>query len=363
MEGMARVDGAFWKGRKVLVTGHTGFKGAWLSLWLQELGAHVVGISNGVPTKPSLYRSVDWGDHHLNVESDIRDRVALSAIFAQTNPEIIFHLAAQSLVRPSYQDPIGTFSTNIMGTLNMFECARSFSSVRAVVNVTSDKCYENREGDAPYREGDRLGGRDPYSCSKACSELITTTYQKSFFIVESSSRKVGLASVRAGNVIGGGDWSAERLIPDCIRAFSKNESALIRHPESTRPWQHVLDAVRGYILTAQNLFRDPVGHSEAYNFGPDTKDAISVSDLLGELTKRWGPGAAWAKDEVKGPHESANLSLDSSHAREKLGWAPLLSLSQSLDLTVAWYKAFQTGAKMTTLSQSQIKQIGALENG
>jgi CDP-glucose 4,6-dehydratase len=359
---MGRIDGAFWKGKKVLVTGHTGFKGAWLSLWLQELGAQVVGISNGVPTKPSLYRAVEWGDLHLNVESDIRDRVALSAIIAQTNPEIIFHLAAQSLVRPSYQDPVGTFSTNIMGTLNIFECARSFSSVRAVINVTSDKCYENHEGDAPYRESDRLGGRDPYSCSKACSELITTAYQRSFFIVESSTRKVGLASVRAGNVIGGGDWSADRLIPDCVRAFSKNESVLIRNPESTRPWQHVLDAARGYLLTAQALFKDPVKHSEAYNFGPDVKDATSVSNLLGEITKRWGAGAAWSKDEKSGPHESVNLSLDSSYAREKLGWAPLLSISQSLDLTVAWYKAFQTGGKMTSLSQSQIKHVASLES-
>jgi CDP-glucose 4,6-dehydratase len=248
-----------------------------------------------------------------------------------------------------------------MGTINVFECARSYSSVKAVINVTSDKCYAPHEGGAPYRESDALGGNDPYSGSKACAEIVTSAYRNSFFTAERSSRVVGLASVRAGNVIGGGDWAADRLVPDCVRAFSKSEPVPVRNPDATRPWQHVLDAIRGYLIVAQNLYKDPSTYSEAYNFGPHPHDTKTVSDLLSEIKKRWGGDVSWIKDEGKHPPEAPTLSLDSSYAQAKLGWKPLLSLAQALDLTVSWYKTSLTGGKMTKLSVAHLQQMEALE--
>jgi CDP-glucose 4,6-dehydratase len=369
MESLGIIDRPFWKGKRVVVTGHTGFKGAWLALWLRELGAHVIGISDKVPTTPSLYEAITWGEHVESYELDIRDGEKLATAISRAKPEIILHLAAQSLVRASYQDPVGTFATNIMGTIHVFEAARRCPSVKAVVNVTSDKCYENQESSHAFREGDRIGGRDPYSCSKACAELVTTAYQRSFFIGDAhrstGERRIGLASVRAGNVFGGGDWSSDRLIPDCVRSFSTNTPVVIRNPESIRPWQHVLDAVRGYILVAQNLYAQPEAYSEPFNFGPDPLEAQSVASLVTGLTDRWGGSASWQRDaspEGTHPHEATLLRLDSTFAQRKLNWKQLIPLTQGLDLTVAWYRAFLGGDNMTPFTIEQIKFVESLES-
>ncbi|MCX6115885.1 MAG: CDP-glucose 4,6-dehydratase [Proteobacteria bacterium] len=363
MESLGIIKQEFWQGRRVLVTGHTGFKGAWLTLWLQKLGAKVSGFSLGVPTEPSLFKILSWGEAITSFEGDIRDAALFSNIVEREQPEVVFHLAAQSLVRPSYEDPVGTFATNVLGTVHMLEAVRKANGVRAVINVTSDKCYENHEWPYAYRENDPFGGRDPYSCSKGCAELVTAAYRSSFFSLAGPDQ-VGLASVRAGNVIGGGDWSAERLIPDCMRAFSRGEEVVIRNPASVRPWQHVLEALRGYMLLAQQLYDTPMQFSEGYNFGPDTQDARPVSFIVEQLCSTWGPSAKWRlvrEGEGVHPHEATWLRLDSSLARCKLNWKPLLSLTEGLAWTAQWYRAFHEGASMTEVSLSQIEQIESLE--
>jgi len=360
MEGVGVIDRKFWKGKRVFLTGHTGFKGAWLSLWLEKLGAQVTGFSNGVPTEPSLWKAASVGRSIASVEGDVRDLDRLAGALKEAQPEVVFHLAAQSLVRLSYDDPAGTFSTNVIGTVHLFEAARRASSVRAVINITSDKCYENRELDYAYREGDPMGGRDPYSASKGCAELVTSAYRQSFF----TGSGVGLASVRAGNVIGGGDWSADRLVPDCVRAFAAGEHAIIRNPRSIRPWQHVLEALRGYLLLGQKLSADPVTFSHGYNFGPDSQDAQPVSYVVEKLRAGWGEGAAYRIEqpgEVNNPHEAHFLKLDSSQARATLSWRPLLELPQALDWTIEWYRAFYNGADVRALSMAHLEKIETME--
>lgn len=360
MEGLGVVDRNFWKGRRVFVTGQTGFKGAWLALWLEQLGARVTGFSNGVPTEPSMWKAASVGRSMASVEGDVRDLSALSKELHDAQPEVVFHLAAQSLVRLSYDDPAGTFSTNIMGTVNLFEAVRKTASVRAVINITSDKCYENRETDYAYREGDPMGGRDPYSSSKGCAELVTAAYRQSFF----ADGKVGVASVRAGNVIGGGDWSIDRLVPDCARAFAKGEAVVVRNPGAIRPWQHVLEALRGYLLLAQKLHAAPKTFSHGYNFGPDSNDARPVSYVVEKLSAEWGDGASCRIEKVgeaKSPHEAHFLKLDSSLARATLGWRPLLELPQALEWSVEWYRAFYRGVDVRTLSLSHLDRIETME--
>jgi len=349
------VTGSFWTGRRVLVTGHTGFKGGWLALWLQHLGAHVHGIAIDPPTSPSLFEAIRWSDSLVDNRIDIRDAAAVSAAVAAARPSVVFHLAAQPIVRESYKDPAGTFATNVVGTVHVLEAARACPSVRGIVNVTSDKCYENDESGTEYTETDRLGGLDPYSCSKACAELVSTSYRRSFLMAAGAP---GLASVRAGNVYGGGDWAVDRVIPDCIRSFARGEPVVLRHPEATRPWQHVLDALRGYLLLAERLVEDPRGFGEAFNFGPPPGPAASVGQLVAEIARRWGAGAAADIAAGEHPHEATMLRLDSAKARRTLGWQPVIPLADGLDLTVAWYREFVGGRRdMTATSLAHIRHI------
>jgi len=362
MEGMGVVEESFWRGKQVLVTGHTGFKGAWLALWLEQLGAQVTGFSNGVPTDPSMWHATVASSSVADIRGDICNLTALEAALATAKPEIIFHLAAQSLVRPSYDDPVTTFSTNVIGTVNLLEAARRVAGIRAVINITSDKCYDNRGTDYAYRESDPMGGRDPYSASKGCAEIVTAAYRQSFF----ASKKVGIASVRAGNVIGGGDWSVDRIVPDCVRAFAARESVVVRNPESIRPWQHVLDALRAYLLLAQKLWADPEGFSRGYNIGPESADAKPVSYVVEKLKHGWGDGASFRILEPRNEaprHEANMLKLDSSCARNELGWRPLIDLPQALIWCVEWYRAFYRGEDSRALSIEHLSRVETLERG
>jgi CDP-glucose 4,6-dehydratase len=354
MEGLGVIQKGFWRGKRVFITGHTGFKGAWLSLWLEQLGAVVTGYSVDIPTEPSLFSALTPWDRLVDRRGDVRDLKMLSQVMKEADPEVVFHLAAQSLVRPSYADPVSTYATNVMGTVHLLEAARSCGSLKAIVNVTSDKCYDNRETATPYREQDPFGGKDPYSSSKGCAEIVTAAYRSSFF----SDSQVGLASARAGNVIGGGDWSVDRLVPDCVRAFIRHESVSIRNPLSTRPWQHVLDALRGYLILAQCLHHDPTRFSEGFNFGPEATDTQPVSKVVSTLCALWGEGARCVEQPVDDPklREARALSLDSSHAHTSLGWKQLLTLPEALAWTAAWYKAYSSGA-VATMRQTSIDQL------
>ena len=353
MESLVVTLTSFWSGRRVLVTGHTGFKGGWLSLWLQHLGAEVHGLALAPPSTPSFFDAIRWPMPLVDNRADVRDPNAVRIALAAAEPSVVFHLAAQPLVRESYLDPTGTFATNVMGTVHLLEAARACPSVRSVINVTSDKCYENDESGAEYTESDRLGGADPYSCSKACAELVSTSYRRSFLTSDSSP---GLASARAGNVYGGGDWAVDRVVPDCIRAFARGEPVVLRRPEATRPWQHVLDALRGYLLLAERLTEHPQGFSSPLNFGPPSGVSGSVGDLVAGLAERWGGSASWRVADGQHPHEATTLRLDSNKASRTLDWKPLIPLSEGLDLTVDWYRQFVSGASdMTETSLSQIR--------
>lgn len=342
----------FWKGRRVLVTGHTGFKGSWLSLWLQLLEADVVGYALAPPTQPSLF---DSGAVELGMSSvlaDIRDLDRLREVFTDHNPEIVFHMAAQPLVRYSYQEPVETFSTNVMGTVNLLEAARNTPSVKAVVNVTTDKCYENQERLEPYEETEAMGGYDPYSSSKGCSELVTSAYRRSFL----TTQGIHVATARAGNVIGGGDWAKDRLIPDILNAFENGTIAHIRNPHATRPWQHVLEPLRGYLLLAQRLYEHGNQYAEAWNFGPSVDDAKPVGWIVEELARMWGNGAKWQIDTGEHPHEANDLRLNISKARDRLDWKPSLRLAEALQRIIDWSKARTDGADLRELTLSQIRQ-------
>lgn len=324
----------FWAGKRVLVTGHTGFKGSWLTLWLKSLGADVTGYALDPATDPSLWRLLGLQTEITNHIADIRDFSALARVLKEARPDIVFHLAAQSLVRSSYGDPVGTYATNVMGTVHLLEVVRQTLGVRAVVNVTSDKCYENRKLDRGYSENDPMGGRDPYSSSKGCSELVTAAYRNSFF--ERSGP--ALASARAGNVIGGGDWADDRLVPDFVRATMRGEQVQIRNPLSVRPWQHVLEPLYGYLLLAERLSADG-RHAGGWNFGPALDNAVPVGTVVSTLVALWGAPARWVTAAGPHVHEDEFLTLDSSKAQRLLGWKPYLDLATMLTWTVEWYKA------------------------
>jgi len=329
--------GGVFSGRRVLVTGHTGFKGSWLVLWLQSLGARVTGVALPPETLPS-----HWELLHLDAESrqvDIRDAVAVQAVVAEARPEIVFHLAAQALVRPSYADPLGTWATNVMGTANVLEACRRVPGVRAIVAVTTDKCYANREWHWAYRETDALGGRDPYSASKAAAEFVVASYRDSFF---GSSGGPLAATARAGNVIGGGDWAQDRLVADAARSAASGTTMAVRHPQSTRPWQHVLEAISGYLLVGQRLLEGHARAADAWNFGPSEDGVADVASVLEMLRTHW-PELRWQSVQPDGPHEARLLKLDSARARAELQWHPVWSLREAVDATAEWYRLHRSG--------------------
>jgi len=347
--------GMNWNGRRVLITGHTGFKGSWLSLWLQQKGTELCGIALNPPTEVNLFEDADVQRGMHSVIADICDIPMVERVFQEHRPEIVFHLAAQPLVRNSYADPIATYSTNVIGTASVLDAARKTDSVRAVIVVTTDKCYENREWDWPYRESDRLGGYDPYSSSKACTELVVSAYRNSFFNPADYHRHgVAVASVRAGNVIGGGDWAVDRLVPDIIRAFIEGRPVRIRNPRAIRPWQHVLEPLRGYIRVAEALCESGVKSGEPWNFGPDQSDAQPVEWIVRELAESWGEGAKWEFEDTVQPHEAHTLKLDWSKARSRLGWQPLLNLRDALAMTADWYKLKLTNRDLREVTVGQI---------
>jgi len=341
-----------WQGRKVLVTGHTGFKGAWLSLWLERLGAEVVGYALAPPTSPSLFELARVGEGLRSHLADVRDLEALTTVFEEEQPEVVFHLAAQALVRPSYEDPVLTYGTNVMGTVNLLEAVRRTDSVRAVVVVTTDKCYENREWVWPYREDEPMGGHDPYSNSKGCQELVTAAFRASYFSA-AGERPVAVASARAGNVIGGGDWARDRLLPDIVRGVLVGETIHIRNPTAVRPWQHVLEPLSGYLELAEHLLEGGESFARAWNFGPADADARSVGWIVERMAALWR-AMRWTQDPGPHPHEAHTLKLDSSLARTRLGWHPRLDLGRALEWVVEWSRGYRDGEDVRAICQRQL---------
>lgn len=345
----------FWSGKRVFLTGHTGFKGGWLALWLNALGAKVSGYALPPPTEPSFFDVARVEDALHSIIGDIRNAEALTCALRAAEPDIVIHMAAQPIVRRGYDDPVETYSTNVMGLVNLFEAIRRTPSIRAVVNVTSDKCYENREWVWGYRETEPMGGYDPYSNSKGCAELVTSAYRQSYFAKgEQGCPPVALGSGRAGNVIGGGDWAANRLVPDIMRAISANMPVEIRNPGAIRPWQHVLAPLHGYLMLAERLFEDGAAFASGWNFGPSPDDVRPVNWVLEHLISLWGDGASWIRDANAGPHEAHVLALDCAKARAELGWRPAWPLERALREIVAWHKAFAAGADMNAVSLAQI---------
>ena len=350
----------FWRGKRVFLTGHTGFKGSWLSLWLQQLGAEVVGFSQLPPTQPNLFEAAQIIEGMHSIEGDVRDLEGLKSAMAEAQPDIALHLAAQPLVRYSYQNPVETYSTNVMGTVNFLEAVRHTPTLRVAVVITSDKCYENQEWVWGYRENEPMGGHDPYSNSKGCAELVTAAYRSSFFAPEKyDDHRIAVASVRAGNVIGGGDWATDRLIPDMIKAFHLGQPVLIRNPHAIRPWQHVLEPLGGYLLLAEYLWEDGGRFAGGWNFGPQDEDARPVSWIVERLTTLWGNGARWELDGRSHPHEASYLKLDCSKAKTKLGWQPKLSLSETLAWIVEFYQGYYQGQSAKEIAQSQVLRYQA----
>jgi CDP-glucose 4,6-dehydratase len=351
----------FWQKRRVILTGHTGFKGSWLSLWLQQSGANLLGYSLPPPTQPNLFEAARVAEGMQTVTADICDLAKLKDALHSHRPEIVIHMAAQPLVRLSYQDPVGTYTTNVIGTVNLLEAVRSCDSVRSVVVITSDKCYQNQGWVWAYRENDRLGGHDPYSNSKACAELVVSSFRNSFFPTDKYHKhKVALGSTRAGNVIGGGDWAKDRLIPDIVRAFLKNEVLKIRNPKATRPWQHVLEPLHGYLLLAEQLYEKGTQFAEGWNFGPSYSDSQPVDWMVKKMADLWGPTAHWEIDSTEQPHEDLMLKLDWSKATNQLGWTPKLSLDKALEWTLEWYRACEQGSDMRDFTLKQIAQFEKL---
>ncbi len=345
----------FWRGKRVLLTGHTGFKGSWLSLWLQSMGAQVVGFALAPPTKPSLFEVAGIEQGMTSIISDIRDLAHLRQVFAEHQPEIVIHMAAQPLVRYSYIEPVETYSTNVMGVVNLLEAVRSTPSVKAVVNVTTDKCYENREWAWGYRENEAMGGYDPYSSSKGCAELVTAAYRNSYFHpAKYHEHGVAIASAKAGNVIGGGDWAEDRLIPDIMRAITEGRAVNIRNPQAIRPWQHVLEPLSGYLLLAQKLYEDGATYAEGWNFGPNDEDAKPVQWIVERLTQSWGEGASWLLDGGEHPHEAHYLKLDCSKAKGQLNWHPRWHLDEALVKIVDWHQAWRDEKDLREMTLRQI---------
>lgn len=351
MEDM-EVNPDFWCNKRVFLTGHTGFKGSWLSLWLHQLGAKVTGYSLESPTTPSIFESAKVREViEKSITGNICDAIFFTKTMQEAKPEIIIHMAAQSLVRDSYTDPVGTYSTNVMGTVNMLEAVRNTPSVKAVLNITTDKCYENKEWLWGYRENEPMGGHDPYSSSKACAELVSSAYRNSFL----NNKGIALATARAGNVIGGGDWAKDRIVPDAMRAFMENDLLMVRNPIATRPWQHVLEPLSGYLMLCQQLIEQPKFFSEGWNFGPADEDAQPVSKIADLMVRSWGEDAQWKVDKNDHPHEARYLKLDCSKAKSLLKWKTIWHLERALDETVQWYKAWHYKNEMQEYTMNQIK--------
>lgn len=348
---------SFWSGKRVFLTGHTGFKGGWLSLWLADMGAEVHGYALAPPTEPNFFTVAGLSSRlATSVIADIRDIEMLARALQAAQPDIVMHLAAQPLVRYSYMEPVETYGVNVMGTVNLLEATRQTPSVRVVLNVTTDKCYENREFVWSYRENEAMGGFDPYSSSKACSELVTAAYRTSFL----DAAGIQLASARAGNVIGGGDWAADRLVPDFLRALDAGQPLAIRSPRAIRPWQHVLEPLSGYLVLAESLYTEGQDFAEAWNFGPDEADARPVQWIVEYLCGRV-PGATWQHDAAPLPHEANTLRLDSSKARARLGWRPRWNLQAALETTLDWHQAWRQGLNIADISLRQIWEYAAAE--
>jgi len=348
----------FWHGKRVFLTGHTGFKGSWLALWLQQLGAEVTGYALPAPTTPALFDEARVAaDLKRHVIGDIRDLAAVQAAMSAARPEIVLHMAAQPLVRLSYQQPVETYATNVMGTVHVLEAARHVGTVKAIVSVTTDKCYENVERLAGYREDEPMGGHDPYSNSKGCAELVTSAYRKSFM----REAGIALASARAGNVIGGGDWALDRLVPDILRALEKSQPVQIRNPHAIRPWQHVLEPLSGYLALAESLYTNGQQDAEGWNFGPRDEDAQAVQWIVERMCAAWGDGASWQLQPGQHPHEAHYLKLDIIKAHQRLHWAPRWTLSQALERIISWHQAWlqnkNTGTDMRALCLQQISEF------
>jgi CDP-glucose 4,6-dehydratase len=348
---------SFWKGRRVFLTGHTGFKGSWLALWLNRLEANATGYALEPPTTPSLFVQAEVASEIKTICADIRDYSRLRSAIAECRPDVVIHMAAQSVVRRGYEDPIETFSSNVMGTVNLFEALRQIGQPCVVINVTSDKCYENKEWVWAYRENEPLGGHDPYSSSKACAELITSAFRDSYFLTKNvKGSGIAVASARAGNVIGGGDWTRDQLIPDLMRAFVAGQPCLIRNPFAIRPWQFVLEPLHGYLMLAEKLTEDADRFSSSWNFGPVATDAKTVSWIADKLAGGWGDGASWVRDSAAHPREAQYLKLDTAKASESLNWHPLLPLNMALDWIIEWYHAFAAGDGLKSLTRKQIER-------
>jgi len=349
------INKEFWSGKKVFITGHTGFKGSWLSLWLSSLGANVTGYALTPPTQPSLFELCSIDEIITSVIGDVRDSEKLKQVMQETQPEVVIHMAAQPLVRESYKNPADTYAINVMGTVNVLEAIRHCQSVKAVVNVTTDKCYDNKEWIWGYRENESMGGYDPYSNSKACSELVTSSYRNSFFNPnEYAKHGVAIATARAGNVIGGGDWAADRLIPDCINALLHNEKVMIRNPHSMRPWQHVLEPLSGYLTLTQKLYEEGASFAEGWNFGPDDSDAKPVEWIVQKMCEHWGKGSSYEVDSGVHPHEAHYLKLDCSKAKMRLHWCPNWKLEYTLEKIIDWVQAYSEKTDMRTICLQQI---------
>lgn len=357
------VDPNFWMGKRVLLTGHTGFKGSWLSLWLQHLGAELVGFALKPPTSPTLFEVARVGEGMTSILGDVCDREHLQQVVRECRPEVVIHMAAQSVVHTSYVDPLTTYSTNVMGTVHLLEAIREVGGVRSVVNITSDKCYENREWVWGYRESDPLGGYDPYSSSKACSELVTSAYRNSFFHSGSySEHGVAIATARAGNVIAGGDWTANGLIADIVRSLLQGQPILIRNPYQTRPWQYMLDALNGYLTLAEHLYNKGPAYADAWNFGPYESDIKPVGWIVEQMLSLWGENASWERDTSYQFHEANSLSLDCAKARLKLGWQPHLSLQSALSQIVNWTQSLRAGDDMRRITLAEIQEFMKVAN-
>jgi CDP-glucose 4,6-dehydratase len=348
---MITIDRDFWRGKRVFLTGHTGFKGSWLSLWLYSLGVEVKGYALNPPTCPSLFNEAKVDSIIDSQIGDIRDQDSLHKSMVAFSPDILIHMAAQPLVRYSYDAPIETYEVNVIGTAKVLEVARSCPNLKAIVNITTDKCYENDERSKGYKESDPMGGHDPYSSSKGCAELVTSSYRRSFM----QEQGIGLASVRAGNVIGGGDWADDRLIPDILRSFENGDSVVIRNPKATRPWQHVLEPLSGYLILAQKLYEDQEEYAEGWNFGPNEQDVQPVDWILDKMIGNW-PNSSWELDENSNPHEAGFLKLDISKAKSRLGWSPVWELSYTLEKIISWYRAWLDKEDMQVVCLLEIKE-------
>jgi len=346
------VDKQFWKNKRVYLTGHTGFKGSWLSLWLNSMGAEVKGYALEPATKPSLFEEAKVVEKIQSEIGDIRDLKQLQASMLEFNPGILIHMAAQPLVRLSYKEPIETYETNVMGTVKVLEAARNCHNLKSIVSVTTDKCYENKEWVWGYREDEAMGGHDPYSSSKGCAELVTSAYRRSFM----QEKGIGLATARAGNVIGGGDWSDDRLIPDILNAFEKKQAVIIRNPKSTRPWQHVLEPLSGYLVLAQKLYEAPQEYAEGWNFGPKDEDAKPVDWILDRMVDKWQGDASWQLDGDAHPHEAGYLKLDISKAKSRLNWQPTWHLEQTLERIIQWHQSWLNKENMQPICLNEINE-------